>query len=1244
MPFSDIFVKALTKVYASRKAYLRHLYIKFACYEENAFVSASEVFASKSDDSRKIIPGSLRIVFRIPVPPVEIPEATASERPALRLIRRIALSLTFASSRSISTHTRCTLIQTHCSFSDSRRPIGKATGPNLVPNPFKFSPMIKKLLLSLSAVFCMTAASAQTQTVKGRVVDENNAPVIGATVVVKNRPTIGTSTDVKGEFALQGVPKGGGGGKLQISYVGYKTQDVDIAPNIRVKLEPDAQAVEAVVVTGMTKMDKRLFTGAADQLVADDVKLAGMADISRGLEGRSAGVSVQNVSGTFGTAPKIRVRGATSIYGSSKPLWVVDGVIMEDIVDIDADDLSSGDATTLIASAIAGLNAEDIESFNILKDGSATSIYGARAMAGVIVITTKRGRAGVSTINYTGEFTYRMIPSYRDFNIMNSQDQMSVYMDMQKKGWLNLAETITDSESGVFGKMYQMIAAGQLQNDDASIGNYLRAAEFRNTNWFSELFNNNVMHTHSVSLTSGTDKSSYYASLSAMSDPGWTKTSKVERYTANINATYNIFKNLSLNLISNGSYRKQKAPGTLSSATNYVTGEVKREFDINPYSYALNTSRTLDPDEFYTRNYASFNILHELDNNYIDLSVVETKFQAELKWSPVEGLDLSALGAVKYQASIQEHNITESSNQSVAYRTVEPTTVRDNNPFLYTDPDNPYAVPVTVLPKGGIYERTDNKMLSYDFRASATYNKTFNNTHIINLYGGMSVNKIDRHNTWFRGWGLQYDMGMEPYYDYLAFKQGMESGSKYYTIGDSFYREVAFFFNGTYSYKGRYTINGTYRYEGTNKMGKSRKARWLPTWNISGAWNVHEEKFFSHVQPALSHLSLKASYSLTADRGPSYVTNSLAVIKASTPWRPTSGDTETGLKVSSLENAQLTYEKKHELNLGLDVGFVNNRINLAFDWYKRNNFDLIGTVTTQGIGGEISKYGNVAEMKSNGVEISLSTKNVQTKNFSWTTNFIYSHIHNEVTKLETSTRAMTLVSGTGFTMEGYPARSLFSFQFAGLNEVGLPVVVNTEGKLSSSSFNFQDSNENNLKTNLVYSGPVDPTDLGSFGNTFQYKGWRLNVFMTYSFGNVVRLNPVFSSIYSDLDAMPREFKNRWMVSGDEAVTNIPAIASKRQRQLNSSISYGYSAYNYSTARIAKGDFIRMKEISLSYDFPKRLISKLRFSSLSLKLQATNLFLIYADKKLNGQDPEFYNTGGVAAPVPRQFTLTIRIGL
>ena len=165
------------------------------------------------------------------------------------------------------------------------------------------------------AVFFMAAASAQTRTVRGSVVDENDTPVIGATVIVKDSPTLGTSTDVNGEFVLKDLPAGGGG-ELQVSYVGYKTRTIAITPNVRIKLEPDAQAVEAVVVTGMTKTDKRLFTGASDQLVADDVKLSGMADISRGLEGRSAGVSVQNVSGTFGTAPKIRVRGATSIFGA----------------------------------------------------------------------------------------------------------------------------------------------------------------------------------------------------------------------------------------------------------------------------------------------------------------------------------------------------------------------------------------------------------------------------------------------------------------------------------------------------------------------------------------------------------------------------------------------------------------------------------------------------------------------------------------------------------------------------------------------------------------------------------------------------------------------------------------------------------------------------------------------------------------------------------------------------------------
>lgn len=1015
-------------------------------------------------------------------------------------------------------------------------------------------------------------------------------------------------------------------------------------------MKPDAEVLQEVVVTGMTKVDKRLFTGAADRLTAADVKLDGLADISRGLEGRSAGVSVQNVSGTFGTAPKIRVRGATSIYGSSKPLWVVDGVIMDDIVEVGADDLSSGDAVTLISSAIAGLNADDIESFQILKDGSATSIYGARAMAGVIVVTTKKGKSGTSKLSYTGEFTMRMKPAYRNFNLMNSQDQIGIYQEMQKKGWLNFSSVYRASNSGVYGKMYHLInqydeSSGMfgLANTPEARTAYLREAEYRNTDWFDLLFTNSIMMNHSVSYSSGTDKSSSYVSVSAMTDPGWMIQNNVQRYTANLNNSYNILKNLSLNVIANASYRNQKAPGTLSQSVDAVTGTVSRSFDINPYSYALNTSRTLSPDEMYTRNYSDFNIFNELNTNYMSLDVLDLKFQADLKWKLFNKLELGVLGAVKYSSTNQEHKILENSNQAEAYRAMGDATIRNSNHWLYTDPDNPNSLPVSILSNGGFYNTTWYKMYSYDFRATASYNDVFNDTHIVNAYGGVEANAQNRTSNWFDGWGMQYDNGEVPYFNYLAFKKLREGNTDYYSLTNTKRRNLAYFATATYSYKGRYTITGTGRYEGSNRLGKSRSARWLPTWNIAGAWNMHEEGFFKRLEPTLSHFTLKASYSLTADVGPADVTNSRVVINSFTPWRSTADVGESGLQISSLENSMLTYEKKHELNIGMDMGLLDNRINLAVDWYKRDNYDLIGYVTTQGVGGETNRRANVASMKSHGFEFTLSTRNINTKDFKWTTDFIFGYNKTEVTDFKSKSRVFSLISGSGFAMEGYPVRGLFSIPFMGLDAAGYPTFQWGDKLITKNNYgdlNFQQTEDIDF---LKYEGPTDPTITGSFGNVFSYKGFRLNVFITYSAGNKIRLDPMFHSSYTDLDATPKDFKNRWMVPGDEKYTTIPTIASVRDTKKYGNMSYGYNAYNYSSIRVADGGFIRMKEISLSYDLPKSVLNNSFLSNASLKLQATNLFLIYADSKLNGQDPEFFRSGGVSAPVPQQFTLTLRLG-
>ena len=1116
--------------------------------------------------------------------------------------------------------------------------------------------MIKKLFLTLfCAVLSAGIAFAQGGSkVNGIVVDEIGEPVIGASVFVKGTKT-GAVTDVDGKFSINTSP----GSTLVITYVGYEKVETKAESGMKVTMSPSSHALGEVVVTGMQKMDKRLFTGATAKIDAEKAKLDGVADVSRALEGRIAGVSVQNVSGTFGTAPKIRVRGATSIFGTSSPLWVIDGVIQEDAVDVSADDLSSGDAVTLISNAIAGLSADDIESFQVLKDGSATSIYGARAMAGVVVITTKRGKAGRSTVNYTGEFTYRMKPSYDQYNISNSQEQMGIYKEMEEKGWLEFSTLANSSSSGIYGRMYNLIAQydqtnGQfgLPNTEAAMAQYLQQAEFRNTDWFDLLFNNNIVQNHSVSISTGSEKANLYASVSAMNDPGWTKDSKVERYTANMNATFNLSKNLSVSILTNGSYRDQQAPGTLSQSTDVVTGAVSRDFDINPFSYAMNTSRALDPNDTYTRNYAPFNIFHELDNNYIDLSISDLKFQGEISWKPITGLEFHLLGAYRTQKTSQEHSVLNESNQAEAYRAgVDDPNIMYNNRFLYQDPDNPNSLPISVMPTGGIYIRNDYMVKQLDFRGTVQYNKIWNDTHIMNLFGGMEVNKTDRDQSMHSDYGVDFDNGRIVNITPEFYKQAREQGTILTSFAKTWTRNIAYFLSGSYSYKGRYTVNLTGRYEGTNKLGRSRSARWLPTWNVSGAWNAHEETFFKkwmeRTNGALSHLTLRASYSLTADRGPSWVTNALPVFIAENVWRPQGDQIETGIYLSDLANTELTYEKKHELNLGFDAGFLNNRINLNFDIYWRNNYDLIGIIQTQGVGGTIQKYANVATMKSNGVEATLSTRNIQTKDFNWTTDLTFSYAKNKITDLDSRSNVISLVSGqsssasSGRFREGYPVSALFSIPFVGLNDEGLPQFINENGEITTSDINFQEYENIDY---LKYEGPTEPTITGGFNNTLSYKNWRLNVFITYSFGNKVRLDPVFAAGYSDMTAMPKEFKNRWVQSGDEYITDIPTIASVRQYQNDSQLSYAYNAYNYSTARVADGGFIRLKDVSLTYNLPMNFVKRIGLGSASLKLDATNLFLLYADDKLNGQDPEFVNAGGVATPLSRQFTFTIRLGI
>ena len=388
--------------------------------------------------------------------------------------------------------------------------------------------------------------------------------------------------------------------------------------------------------------------------------------------------------------------------------------------------------------------------------------------------------------------------------------------------------------------------------------------------------------------------------------------------------------------------------------------------------------------------------------------------------------------------------------------------IRDSNPYLYDDPDQLNQLPVTILPNGGIYEKREYRSPSYTIRNSITWNHSFRDTHLLHLYAGQEITSVRRSNDWFRGWGMQYNQGEQAFYNYLAFKQGAENSTDYFTLENTLRRSVAFFAMANYSYKGRYSLNGTFRYEGTNRLGRSRSARWLPTWNVGAAWNMHEEEFFRNMaSDALSHLTLKASYSLTADAGPDYISNATVILQStSDAFRPSADDIETGLEISMLGNSDLTYEKKHELNVGLAAGFIGNRINLELDAYWRNNFDLLGRANTIGTGGEIWKYANVADMKSNGVEFTLSTRNIDTRDFTWTTDLTFSWSQQRITNLDTDANIMDLVMGTGYNLEGYAPYSLFSIPFTGLDSEGFPVF--ELGGVTYTKENFDDTQRTSL--------------------------------------------------------------------------------------------------------------------------------------------------------------------------------------
>ena len=1118
---------------------------------------------------------------------------------------------------------------------------------------------LNKVLTIVLSLFCVLTAAAQTaDTVSGTVKDEQGEALIGA-YVEAIETKVKTVTDVDGHFTI----KASAGQTLRASYVGMIGKSVKITGShkLDIVLKSDSRQIDEVVVTGYQNIRNRVYTGAATSVKMDDIKLEGIADVSRMLEGRVPGLSIQNISGTFGSAPHINIRGGASIIGNVQPLWVIDGAVYEDLVHLSLDQLASGDAVTLISSAVSGLNPADIQDIQVLKDASATSVYGARALNGVIVVTTKTGRRDTPLrVTYSTENTIRMKPRYSSFDLLNSQETMSLYQEMNDKGYFGISNSLYGRRSGIFYQLYKAVstinpATGEyyLPNTPEARLNFLRQREYANTDWFNLLFTLNPVTNHAITLSGGGKNSATYASIGYYHDAGWTIADKVSRLTANLKNTYYINDKLTTTLSVHGNIRSQKAPGTMPQRKNSTIGVFERDFDINPFSYALGTSRTLSPYNedgslsFYRNNWAPFNIFNEYANNKMNIDVLDFKIQGEATYKINNNLALKTLLSTRHAHTSTKHEIHEGSNIIQAFRANENPYVAQQNIYLVHDKDNPQLQPKVGLPNGGIYNKTEATLKSFLARLALDFDKRIQE-HDIKGFVFSEFRSAVRTTNPFQGYGIQYDRGNQIYTNPLIFNKLINEGSDYFNLHKRTDRGVTFSFNGTYGYAGKYVFNTVLNVEGSNTSGKGARALWLPTWNVGGKWNIDQENFMKE-NKTISRLALRVSYGLTAKMNEEAI-NANSIYKSGIVNRHSLDDRESKFNIRHLENRDLTWEKMYELNIGAELGLFENRISTTLDVYQRNTFDLIDLVRTSGVGGQYYKYANFGDMRTQGIELGIHTKNILTEDFKWTTSLTVSAMNQKITRLLNSPNAFDMVAGRGRgNIVNYPRGSLFSFNFQGLNNQGLPTFdfgrypMNQSELSKIAGADFLDAQY--AKTYLIYHGPIEPRVIGGLSNTLKYKNWELSFFLTVQSGNKIRLNPTFDPEFGDLNVFSKSYYNRWLNPGDEYKTDVPVLPSQELIAAvgKENIERAYNTYNFSQKQVADGSFVRMKNISLAYTVPENFLKKIRLHSMNLNLNLTNPFLLYSDKKLKGQDPEYYKSGGVSMPTPKQYTITLNVG-
>lgn len=1096
---------------------------------------------------------------------------------------------------------------------------------------------LRTLISLLLALLFGATAGAQTL-FSGRVVDSDGLGVIGAGVVCSGRPDRGTVCDEDGSFRLE-VPKGIS--KVEISALGMQSVVYDLE-NSAVKdalivLEYESTMLDQVVVTGYAQTTVKRITGSVGILSSDSFKDKPLASVSSLMQGEVAGVQVQAVSGQPGTQSRIRIRGTNNLSGSSNPLWVVDGVpLQNESPNLSSEEMAAGAFDNIFISGIGGINPNDIESITILKDAAAAAIYGSRAANGVIVVTTKRGSEGRLKLSYSNNFTWSFRPQ-RNLELMDSGEKIAWEQEL----WDEFAadryaaaqsdNTVIYPVVGIVGQV--RAGCGQFAGwDKARQDAYLQELASSTTDWYGELFRNAFSHNHHLSLSGGSDKAAYYISLGYNDDNGMLINNRYQRYNVNSSLTLTPARWIKLDIGNDFSRQSSKSPDSYVDAFKYA-------YFANPYEKVRNEDGSWAADNtYFSLGYYNgrgveevmpldgFNILKELELNSTTTVNISNTLRAQA--------DIRILEVLKFVGLLSWSYSDNSTDKIVDASTY--TAFRDR--LGYDDKSQTKLY--------GSITQNRGKRSSYVARGHFAWNQSFGR-HTLNVIAGAELRGSDSNTVYSKRYNYNPITGTSsmpsisgPTDEWV--KEVERLSGEYFTRSRyaSFYASADYFLGKTI------VLNASVRTDGSSNFGSERQFN--PTWSAGAAWHLGEEKWMQR-QRVLSHATLRAAYGFTGDvntSAPHYLVMQYALQE----YRYVNGKSYMMGSIPTAPNPDLGWEKTRDAKLGIDLGFLKDRLCLQAETYYRLSTDVVTSSRVASTSGYTYVYYNSADLMNSGVEFTLNGKIVRSRDWNVGASLNFAYNYNKVLSYKP---ASSTITAKDRYVEGYPVGAIISGRYEGID----PVSGLYNFRLRPDAEVLTPSDLNDPDNYRWYLGTTIAPFTGGFNVSASWKLLRLSVSGVYSFGNKVyemidspasylnarhdgvsteSVQSQYSDLYSNHLNVRRDRTSRWTESNSSGAL-YPRIYDCYGTRYNFAQTNPMDWNIVNAIYLKDVSYLRIKSIVLSCELPQAWLEKIRMEKICFNLSLNNMITI---SSYDGMDPE---VPGATYPTTRSVSLGVSLG-